>query len=197
MNTFIQQLFSNELHILISSIVSIGTIIWSITSFYLKHRYTRKKKSTETLAKKIFIPFESSIENYLFQKITRKNILERKQTIQQLIQTVENKNIDFYLPYELIYFAKEAQKAINSKKHFKKIPFKVQRMYFEFSCCYLTELNKVRKQLGVAKRDFFYKRKKKLYYHIVTFYLCCIFKFLFITFSIFWCILIIIYYSTQ
>lgn len=45
----------------------------------------------------MFIPFKSSIENYLFQKITRKNILERKQTIQHLIQTVENKNIDFYL----------------------------------------------------------------------------------------------------
>ncbi|TYQ46490.1 hypothetical protein BEK74_15540, partial [Enterococcus faecium] len=153
--TFIQQLFSNELHIIISSIVSIVTIVWSISSFYLKHRYTRKKKSTETLTKEMFIPFKSSIENYLFQKITRKNILERKQTIQHLIQTVENKNIDFYLPYELIYFAKEIQKIINTNKHSKKILFKVQRMYFEFSYCYLAELNKVRKQLGVAKRDFF------------------------------------------
>ncbi len=70
-------------------------------------------------------------------------------------------------------------------------------MYFEFSYCYLTELNKVRKQLGIAKRDFFYRRKKKLYYHKLTFYLFCIFKFLFIALNIFWCILIIIYYSTQ
>ncbi|RCF77142.1 hypothetical protein B1164_01015, partial [Enterococcus faecium] len=148
-----------------SSIVSIVTIVWSISSFYLKHRYTRKKKSTETLTKEMFIPFKSSIENYLFQKITRKNILERKQTIQHLIQTVENKNIDFYLPYELIYFAKEIQKIINTNKHSKKILFKVQRMYFEFSYCYLAELNKVRKQLGVAKRDFFYRKKETVLSH--------------------------------
>ncbi len=113
----------------------------------------------------MFIPFKSSIENYLFQKITRKNILERKQTIQHLIQTVENKNIDFYLPYELIYFAKEIQKIINTNKHSKKILFKVQRMYFEFSYCYLAELNKVRKQLGVAKRDFFYRKKETVLSH--------------------------------
>ncbi|MFN6738060.1 hypothetical protein ACK4CJ_16010 [Enterococcus gallinarum] len=81
MNTFIQQLFSNELHTFISSIVPVGTIIWSITSFYLNHRYARKNKITEILTETVFIPFESSIENYLFQKITRKNILERKQTI--------------------------------------------------------------------------------------------------------------------
>ena len=150
-------------------IISLLSLFWLITNFYLSERLKYKKEIIDPLIHNIFKIFYHKLELNLFKKITNKNFNIIYTNVFQLNGLKKKQKLEFYMDDFFLIYLNNLVNFFKQYSSFEKLTLKnkilLQLYYQRFSYNYLKQLNKSRKMFNLPKRNLDYLRVFHLYYN--------------------------------
>ncbi|HFH9445028.1 TPA: hypothetical protein ACGOAH_001855, partial [Enterococcus faecium] len=143
-------------------IISLLSLFWLITNFYLSERLKYKKEIIDPLIHNIFKIFYHKLELNLFKKITNKNFNIIYTNVFQLNGLIKKQKLEFYMDDFFLIYLNNLVNFFKQYSSFEKLTLKnkilLQLYYQRFSYNYLKQLNKSRKMFNLPKRNLDYLR---------------------------------------
>lgn len=169
-------------------IISLLSLFWLITNFYLSERLKYKKEIVDPLIHNIFKLFYHKLELNLFKKITNNNFNIIYTNIFQLNKLIKKQKLEFYMDDFFLMYLNNLVNFFKQYSSFEKLTLKnkilLQLYYQRFSYNYLKQLNKSRKMFNLPKRNLDYLRVFHLYYN----------KTIYCVTLVYYCLRILIYF---